>query len=121
MVVPLALLGGQGVERAWRWVTDRRLWARCGRCRGRGLGLLVFFYLQIAAYARPARLYCRHGAAFTLYTTSTYLMLAVVALVLLVGLGAAAWIWRGPEIVVAGGWLAALVLLGLLGSRRHGV
>jgi uncharacterized protein (TIGR03663 family) len=117
VVVPLALLAGQGIERAWRWLTDRALWQRAALTAAVALGLLVFFYLQVTAYslASPASTVVVGG--LTLYTTSTYLLLASLALLLLVGLGAVAWVWRGPELVVGGGWLAVLLALGLFGFR----
>jgi len=116
-VVPLALLAGQGIERAWRWLTDRALWPRAALTAAVALGLLVFLYLQVTAYslASPASTVAIGG--LTLYTTTTYLLLASLALLLVVGLGAVAWIWRGPELVVGGGWLAALLVLGLFGFK----
>jgi hypothetical protein len=38
-------------------------------------------------------------------------------LVLLVGLGAVAWIWRGPALLLAAGWIALLAGLGLFGFK----
>jgi len=34
-----------------------------------------------------------------------------------VGLGAVAWLWRGPALVLAGGWLALGIVLGLFGFK----
>jgi uncharacterized protein (TIGR03663 family) len=117
VVVPLSLMAGQGIERAWRWVTRRQLWTQTALFAGAALGLLAFIYLQVAAYglASPNTVY-KIGEV-TLYTTSTYLILASVGLLLLVILGAAAWMWHGPELVLAGGWLTALIALGLIGFR----
>jgi hypothetical protein len=52
-------------------------------------------------------------AGVTLLASSTYLILAGVGLLLLIVLGVAAWIWRGPHLLLSGGWLAVLLLLGL--------
>jgi hypothetical protein len=111
--VPLALLGGQGLESVWRRIE--------GRVRGQdvrlatlvALGLAVFFYLQLAAFARASSSATVEVLGMTVYTTSTYLFLALVALVLAIGLGAAAWIWRGPQVVAAVAWLAAVTILSL--------
>ena len=117
VVVPLALLAGQGVERAWRWITCRRLWAEAGVLMLVAVGMGIFFYLQIAAYSLSSAAQTVSVAGITLYAGSTYLILAAVALLLAVGLGAVAWIWRGPQLVLSGGWLAALVLLTLFGFK----
>jgi uncharacterized protein (TIGR03663 family) len=113
VIVPLALLGGQGLESVWRRIE--------GRVRGQdvrlvtlvALGLAVFFYLQLAAFARASSSATVEVLGMTVYTTSTYLFLALVALVLAIGLGAAAWIWRGPQVVAAVAWLAAVTILSL--------
>lgn len=117
VVVPLALLAGPGVERAWRWIERRTRWAEAGLFAAAALGLAVFFYLWMATYSRTGSTSTVSLGSMTLYATTSYLLLASVALLLVVGLGAIAWIWRGPELVVAGGWLAALVILGLFGFR----
>jgi uncharacterized protein (TIGR03663 family) len=117
VVVPLALLAGQGVERAWRWVTARSLWAEAALFAAAGLGLLVFIYLQVTAYSQASPTATVMVGDIALYTTSTYLLLAGVGLFLLVGLGAVAWIWRGGQTVVAGCWLAALIALSLFGFQ----
>jgi hypothetical protein len=117
VVVPLTLLAGQGMERAWRWVADRALWSGAILVSAVALGMLVFFYLQVAAYSQASGTSTVMVGPIALYTTSTYLLLASVAPVLLLGLGAVVWLWRGPELVVAGGWLTAVVVLGLFGFR----
>lgn len=117
VVVPLALLAGQGIERAWRWVTGRQLWEGAALVAAVALGLLVFFYLQIAAYAKASPVDTVMVGDIALYTTSTYLMLAGVAIVLAVGLGAVVWIWRGLDLLIAGGWLAAVIALILFGFQ----
>lgn len=112
-IVPLALLGGQGLESTWRRIE--------GRVRGQdvrlatlvALGFAVFLYLQLAAFARASSSATVSVLGMTVYTTSTYLLLALVALVLVIGLGAAAWIWRGPRVVAAAAWLAAVIILSL--------
>jgi len=117
VVVPLALLAGQGLERAWRWLTARVRWQEAALVAGIGLVLLVFFYLQVTAYSQASPASTVMVGDIALYTTSTYLLLAGVALVLLAALGAVVWIWRGSGLVVAGGWLTAVVVLALLGFR----
>jgi uncharacterized protein (TIGR03663 family) len=117
VVVPLALLAGQGIERAWRWLTIRHLWPRALLVTAVALSLLVFFYLQVASYGQASPASTINIASLSLYTTYTYLILASVALLLLIALGAAAWIWHGPELVVAGAWLTAVVALGLFGLK----
>jgi hypothetical protein len=44
-------------------------------------------------------------------------MLAAVGMLLLVILGAAAWMWYGRELVLASGWLTILIALGLFGFK----
>ena len=117
VVLPLALLAGQGVERAWRWVTARARWQEAALVAGIGLVLLAFFYLQVTAYSQASPTSTVMIGDIALYTTSTYLLLAGVALVLLLALGAVVWIWRGSSLVVAGGWLTAGIVLALLGFR----
>jgi uncharacterized protein (TIGR03663 family) len=117
VVVPLALLAGQGMERAWRWISRRYLWAEAGVLMLVAVGMGIFFYLQIAAYSLSSTAQTVSVAGVSLYAGSTYLLLAAVALLLTVGLGAVAWVWRGPQLVLAGGWLAALVLLTLFGLK----
>ena len=52
VVVPLALLAGQGVERAWRWLDRRALWAEMRRRRRRGPGAgRLLLPLAVAATA----------------------------------------------------------------------
>jgi uncharacterized protein (TIGR03663 family) len=117
VLVPLALLGGQGVERAWRWISTSRVWLGAAAATGVALTILAFLYLQVAAYAQSNPAATVMLAGVTVNTTSTYLMLAVVALTLLIGLAAAVWIWRGPAIVLAGVWLTAVFALGFLGFQ----
>ena len=117
VVVPLALLAGQGIERAWRWVTGRELWSRAALTAAAALGLLVFFYLQMTAYGLASPASTVPIGKMMVPTTATYLLLASLALLLLVGMGAVAWFWRGPELLVGGGWLAALLVLGLFGFK----
>jgi hypothetical protein len=116
-VVPLALLAGQGVERACRWLTGGALWQKAASIAAVALGLLVFSYLQVTAYSLADPASTVAIGALTLYNSSTYLLLASLALLLLVGLGAAAWVWRGPDLVLGGGWLVALLALGLFGFK----
>jgi uncharacterized protein (TIGR03663 family) len=117
VLVPLALLAGQGVERAWAWLNRGALWPEAGVVTGAALGILVFFYLQVAAYGLADSASTISFAGMTIYTAATYLLLAGVALLLLVGLFVAAWAWRGTTLLVRGGWLTAVVVLGLFGFK----
>jgi len=114
MVVPLALLAGQGFERAWRWVSTREVWPSAVLFAAIALSLLAFFYLQLGFYSHASPTDSLRIADLTLYTTSTHLILVSVSLLLLIALCAVVWIWRGPEMVIAGGWVTILVALGLL-------
>ena len=120
VVVPLALLGGQAVGRVWRWLASPEL--RTERpwmvvVAGGALGLGFFFYLQMAAYALSDDYSTVPVGRVTLLMSTSYLLLGLVAVALLVGLVAVAWIWRGPKMVVGGGWLATVAALGLFGLR----
>lgn len=117
VVVPLALLAGQGIERAVRWISRKELWFDAALIGAIALGLGAFLYLQLVAYARADATYTVSAAGITLYATTTYLVLALVSLLLLVALGLVAWLWRGPRAVLAGGWLALVVVLGLFGIK----
>jgi hypothetical protein len=56
-------------------------------------------------------------AGVTLYASSTYLLVALIAVLLLAGLAAVAWIWRGPSLLLASGWTALVVGLALFGFK----
>ncbi|MGD8903115.1 MAG: TIGR03663 family protein, partial [Anaerolineae bacterium] len=113
VVVPLALLAGKGVERAWRWIPWPRLWLEIGMITLAALGLIIFLYLQIAAYVEMGGTAVASFAGIELYAGWAYLILAGVALVALVLLWVGAWIWRGRSLLLGSGWLAVLLLLGL--------
>lgn len=117
VVVPLALLAGQGIQRAWRWIGDRALWFQAGVVSLIALGVGAFLYLQVAAFGLSSPASTVSVAGVTLYASSTYLLVALVALLLLAGLAAVAWIWRGPELLLAGGWIALVVGLALFGVK----
>ena len=117
VVVPLALLAGQGVERAVRWIRWSHLWLEATVVALTALGLIIFLYLQIVAYVQSSNATTVSFAGITLFASSTYLILAAVGLLLLIVLGVSAWIWRGPSLLLSGGWLAALLLLGLWGFK----
>jgi hypothetical protein len=117
VVVPLALLAGQGVARAWGWVTRRSLWPEAGLVAMVVLGVGIFIYLQVASYSLAGSAQTVSVAGVTLYAGTTYLIVVGIALLLLVILGAVAWFWRGPKLVLAGGWLATLLILGLFGFK----
>jgi hypothetical protein len=116
-VVPLALLGGQVVESAWQWIDRRVLWGEAAMVATVALGVGVFVYLQVAAFSQVGGAATMAVAGLTVYAWVSYLLLALVALLFLVGAGAAAWIWRGPGLVVAGGWLAITLALALFGFK----
>ncbi|MGC9334810.1 MAG: flippase activity-associated protein Agl23, partial [Anaerolineae bacterium] len=111
VVVPLALLGGRAVERLWHWIGRRVLWSEVGLVAAVALGLGVFLYLQLSAYGRATSTETVSVAGITLYATSTYLLLGLVALLLVAGLVALVWIWRGPPLVAAAGSFTAVVIL----------
>jgi uncharacterized protein (TIGR03663 family) len=117
VVIPLALLAGQGAARAWRWIARRDLWPEAALVAIVALGVGVFIYLQVASYSVAGSGTTVSVAGVTLYAWTTYLILAAVALALAAIVGAVAWLWRGPGLVVAGGWLALLAILGLFGFK----
>ncbi len=112
-VVPLALLAGKGVERARRWIGQHDLWFEAGVFAAISLGVGVFFYLQLASFGLSSGSSTVSLAGITLHASVTYLLLAMVALLLVVGLGVVTWLWRGPSLWLAGGWLAMVIALGL--------
>ena len=117
VVVPMALLAGQGMERAWRWISQRNLWAEVAVFALIALGIGIFFYLQVVAFGLSSSTEIVSFAGTTLYVGTTYLVLTLVALLLFGVLGIVAGILRGRQLVLAGGWLAALVFLGLFGFK----
>jgi len=113
VVVPLALLGGQGVEKVWRWIERQSRWTEVGLMALAAAGVGIFFYLQLAAYARASSDATISLAGMTVYTTTTYLLLALVAITLALGLVVAAWFWRGPQAVASVTWLIIVSILAL--------
>jgi len=111
VVVPLAMLAGQGVERAWCWVRRSGLWLEAAVFAAIALGLSIFVYLQIAAYARYSSAATIDVLGLTVEAGATYLVLIAVGILLLIVLGVVAWIWRGKLLLLGGGWLAVLLLL----------
>ncbi len=116
-LVPLALLAGEGMERAWYWIRARVYWGEAWLVAGVGLALAVFLYLQLAFVARSSSGATVSVAGVTMYATTTYLILAAVAVVLLVALAAVAYFWRGRELLAAGVSLVAVTILGLITVR----
>ncbi len=117
VVVPMALLAGQGMERAWRWISQRNLWSEAALFALIALGIGIFLYLQVVAFGLSSRTETASFAGITFYAGTAYLILVVVALLLFVVLGVVAGVWRGPQLVLAGGWLATLVFLSLFGFK----
>ncbi len=128
VVVPLALLAGQGMERAWRWLARRRfvsqqggagrtLWPEIAAITAAAVGVLIFFYLQLATYGLSEPGATVTAAGVTLQASTYYLLFVMLALLLLAGLGIAAGFWRGTDLVLGSGWLTALILLGLFGFK----
>ena len=117
VLVPLALLAGQGVERAWRWIRWSYVGLEAALVALIAFGLSIFLYLQVVAYVQSSTGATVSFAGITLLASSTYLILAGVGLLLLIVLGVAAWIWRGQHLLLSGGWLAVLLLLGLWGFK----
>ena len=100
-----------------RWIRWSHLWLEATVVALTALGLIIFLYLQIVAYVQSSNATTVSFAGITLFASSTYLILAAVGLLLLIVLGVAAWIWRGPSLLLSGGWLAALVAAGPLGLQ----
>ncbi len=117
VIVPLALLAGQGIERACRWLTARSLWVEAGATAAVALGLCLFLYLQLASYAIADTVTTVTFAGITFPANLSYLMLALVAMALLLGLALLGWFWRGAESLAGGVWLTLLVIFGLVGFK----
>jgi uncharacterized protein (TIGR03663 family) len=117
VVVPLALLAGQGVEQTWHWLTWRVPRRELATITAIGLGLVVFLYLWVTRATLAADSSTVSILGLTLYTTTGYLLLVLLAVLLLVALGVLAWYWRGARLVLASVWLAAVVILALFGFR----
>jgi hypothetical protein len=117
VLMPLALLAGQGIGRAWRWVTGHSQWAGAVAFAAVASGLLAFLYLQLASYGLTNNSTVSTVAGITFYSSVSYLLLGLLVLLLLGGLVVVALIWRGGDLVLAGGWLTVLIVLGLLGFR----
>jgi uncharacterized protein (TIGR03663 family) len=112
VVIPLALLAGLGIERVGHWARDRTRWIEAAAVAAALLGLAVFLYLQITAYSLSGA-GTVEVAGTSMPASTGYLLLALLALALLIGLGAAVWATRGRSVLVAGGWLALLIGLGM--------
>jgi len=117
-VVPLALLAGQGVARSRQWLAWHVGWRELATITAVALGLVIFLYLWIARATLAADLSTVSIFGLTLYTTTGYLLLVLLAALLLVALGAVAWYWRGGRLVLASAWLTAVVVLALFGFRN---
>ena len=116
-VVPLALLAGMAVQHVAEAVGRRLYWSDVLLAAAIALGIAVFVYLQLAAYSKASTTLTTSVAGVTLYAATTHLLLGLVALLLLVALAAFAWLWRGPALAAAAGWLALLVVLALFGLK----
>jgi uncharacterized protein (TIGR03663 family) len=114
--VPLALLAGRGIERAWRWARHHARLPEIALLAGLMLVLAVFGYLQLSAFSLSG-VQAITIAGRALPMSTGYLLLALLTLALLVAVAAAASTWRGSGVVVAGVWLALVVGLGLWGVK----
>ena len=117
VVVPLTLLAGQGLEQTWHRLARTVPWRELVTITAVALGLAVFVYLWIARATLTADLSTVSILGVTLYTATGYLLLVLLAVLLLVALGAVAWYWRGVRLVLASAWLTGVVLLALFGFR----
>ena len=117
VIVPLTLLAGQGLEQTWRWLARTVPWRELVIIAAVALGLAVFVYLWIARATLMADPSTVSILGVTLYTATGYLLLVLLAVLLLVALGAVAWYWRGARLVLASAWLTSVVLLALFGFR----
>ena len=117
VVVPLALLAGQGLEQTWHWLARRVAWRDLVTITAVALGLVIFLFLWIARATLGTDSSTVSVFGLALYTTTGYLLLVLLAVLLLVALGAIAWYWRGAKLVAGGAWLTAVVVLALFGFR----
>lgn len=117
VVVPLALLAGQGLEQTWHWLAWHAPWRDLAIITAAALGLVVFLYLWVGRATLTADSSTVSILGLTLYTTTGYLLLVLLAVLLLVALVAVAWYWRGTRLVLASAWLTAVVILALFGFR----
>jgi hypothetical protein len=113
VVVPLALLAGKGVERAWRWIPWPRLWLEIGVVVLVALGVSVFLYLQLAAYVEVGGTAVGSFLGITLYLGWSYLIVFAVGLAAFLFLWVGVFIWRGRSLLLSSGWLVVLLLLAL--------
>jgi len=117
VVVPLTLLAGRGVGQIWHWLSWRVPRRELVIITAIGLALVVFLYLWVARATLTADSSIVSILGINLYTTTGYLLLVLLAVLLMVALGAVAWYWRGARLVLASAWLAAVVILSLFGFR----
>jgi len=117
VVVPLALLAGQGLEQTWSWLTRRVPGRELALVTLVALGLIVFLYLWIARATLMADSSTVSILGMTLYTSTGYLLLVLLAALLMIALGAVAWYWQGGRLVLSSAWLTAVVILALFGFR----
>jgi len=80
------------------------------------LALVVFLYLQLSAYSLTG-VETLTVAGQVLPASTGYLLLALLALILLVGVGAAVSTLRGPDVLAAGIWVALFLVLGWWGAK----
>ena len=118
VVVPLALLAGQGLAQTRHWLAWHVRWRELATVTAVALGLVVFLYLWIGRATLTADSSVVSILGVNVYTTTGYLLLVLLAALLLVALGAVAWYWRGGRLVLASAWLTAVVILALFGFRN---
>lgn len=117
VVMPLALLGGWGVSQVASWFAEGVRWRDVTLLAGTALALLVFFYLQVGAYAAASEATTVSVAGITLYARASYLILALVGCLLLIVLAVGVWTWRGADTALGSGWLVLVMVLILGGVQ----
>jgi uncharacterized protein (TIGR03663 family) len=127
-LVPMALLAGQRVERIWHRLARKTSYSEretmsltprseAGVIAALAVALSVCVYLLLAAYSWTNNVSTTTFVGITLLSSTSYLLLVALVLLLLTGLAIGAGFWRGIGLVRDSGWLAVLVILGLFGFK----
>jgi uncharacterized protein (TIGR03663 family) len=128
VLVPLALLAGQRVESIWHRLARKTShpeqepvsptpWSDAAVIAALAVGLSACLYLLLAAYTWTDNVTTTTFVGITLLSSTSYLLLVALVLLLLTGLVICAGLWRGTRLVTDSSWLAALVILGLFGFK----